>query len=153
MIWRHSSEPMDPPPPVTSTTRPRRIDATSLLSRRTGSRPSRSDTSTGRTFSTRQSTVSSTLSSRRISQPVDLHSVRMDRICSPVAVGMAMMIVSIALRATMSSNCAPVPSTGTPRTLRPTLDGSSSTRQTMRSAVSGESRMESISAAPAMPAP
>ncbi len=47
-IWRQSSEPIEPPAPVTRTTSPVRYSAIESMSTSTGSRPSRSSTSTGR---------------------------------------------------------------------------------------------------------
>jgi len=49
MICRHSSEPMEPPAPVTSTRLPRNMPLTGLTSVRTGSRRSRSSIRTSRT--------------------------------------------------------------------------------------------------------
>src|SRR3954468_17255886 len=51
-IWRHSSEPIDPPAPVTSTVSPLRYAPTRSSSMRTGSRPRTSSTCTSRTWRT-----------------------------------------------------------------------------------------------------
>ena len=51
-IWRHSSEPIEPPAPVTITTSPLRYAPTRSSSMRTGSRPRMSSTCTSRTWRT-----------------------------------------------------------------------------------------------------
>ena len=52
-IWRQSSDPIEPPAPVTSTVWPLRYDATSSKSTSTCSRPSTSSTCTGRIWPAR----------------------------------------------------------------------------------------------------
>ena len=52
-IWRQSSEPIEPPAPVTSTVARARYEAIAARSTSTGSRPSTSSTCTGRIWPAR----------------------------------------------------------------------------------------------------
>ena len=129
-IWRQSSEPIEPPAPVTSTTSPERYPAIEARSASTGSRPRRSSTSTGRIWPARLrspvmrswsagSVLTGTFSTRATST--------MRSRTSPEADGMAMSSSSGRRSRTSSRSSAVVPRTRTPWRRRFFLRGSSST--------------------------
>ena len=115
-IWRHSSEPMDPPPPVTMM----RLPPTNRVMRLescTSSRPRRSSTFTSRMRLARSlpSVIIFTMSGKIFT----LHLVRLQmdstrRRFSSSMVGMASRMVSISQRSTSSGMSSVVPMICTP---------------------------------------
>lgn len=93
-IWRHSSLPMLPPPPVTRMVLPCIWAKISPISTEMGGRPSRSSTATGRSLFKDTSPLASWYSAGSVlsRHPVSLHSVSsLPRSCMD-RVGMAMRI-------------------------------------------------------------
>ena len=140
-IWRHSSDPIDPPAPVTITTCPERYAPTRSISIRTGSRPSMSSTRTSRswrvTFSCPEPSWSSsnTVGIVRTWMPRSRHAVTTRARSVPGAEGIAITTSSgsTSSRIRARSSDSVVPSTFRPcSSLIPCRRGSSSTNPTGR---------------------
>ena len=132
-IWRHSSLPIEPPPPVTNTT----LSLTSFSAssgNTTGSLPSKSSTliSVIRLVKSRPSAISFTMSGKVcILQEVDTQMSIILFLFSGVRVGMAIRIVSTWHRFARLGISSVVPKISTPIILRPCLSLSSSTARIM----------------------
>ena len=121
---RHISEPIDPPAPVTSTTRPCRYIPASgcgLI----GARRSRSLMSTWRSrlTLTPPSSSSNRPGNARAGTRARAHASNTDRTTAPGAVGIAMITSAASKRATASSRPASGATTGTPSIRLPSLVG------------------------------
>ena len=129
-IWRHSSAPIEPPAPVTSTTRPLRYAPTRSISTRTGSRPSTSSTRTSRTWRMRfipPDSSSNVVGSVRTGMARSRHAVTTFWRSTPGAEGIAMITSSGFTPSSTRGSSSVVPSTLCPAIRMPCLRGSSST--------------------------
>ena len=159
-IWRHSSEPIEPAAPVTSTERPAISACTRVSSRRTCCRPSRSWTDGFRTWADR----TLPLSSSSIPGTV-LHGIcaawqlaKASRICAPLADRMAIMISpTVCFRrfncCTTENAWRPDPRTGMPMIRASCFSGSSSRKPFTSYSVQRLEWTSRTSSAPAAPAP
>jgi hypothetical protein len=122
-IWRHSSEPMEPAAPVTSTTLPWRRAWTADSSRRIGWRPSRSSTATSRMWAARPRPwmMSPKLGIVLHGSPVRRQCCTIRDMASTEADGTAIRISSISCFAAIHGRSMPPPSTGTPSMSVPAL--------------------------------
>ena len=133
-ICRLSSEPIDPPAPVTSTTWPVRYAAMPCRSTSIGSRPSTSSTRTSRIWlasvpASPPPSMSSCIDGRiRTFTFAARHFSTTRRTSEPGALGIAMMTSSAPASAACSATSSVRPSTGTPRIRMSCLRASSSTR-------------------------
>ncbi len=131
-IWRQSSEPIEPPAPVTSTRLPPMWSAIAAMSRSTGWRPSRSATSRLRRSDAvgRPPSSSRTGGSTSTSRPLSRASADSSRTVSEVALGTAITKVVAAYFAAMHAMSSRVPRTRTPEKCSRALPRSSSSRAT-----------------------
>ena len=133
-IWRHSSAPIEPPAPVTSTVSPARYAPTFSSSICTGSRPSTSSTRTSRIWrasAPRVCSSSNTVGSVRTGMPRARHSRTIRARVDPGAEGIAMITSSGSASSRMRGRSPSVlPRTRTPSIRRRRLLGSSSTKPT-----------------------
>jgi len=151
-IWRHSSEPMEPPAPVTITARPLIKLDTANSSSLTGSRPSTSSGWMSRTRSMRvpPSRSSSAEGTVTTGSPVAAASASTRLRCAWVAAGMARIRWETSARLARSVSRSSPPQTVTPAMRLPCLRGSSSSRPTT---VQLRCWMPAISNLAAAPAP
>ena len=127
-ICLQSSLPMEPPPPVTRTTLPRKWSRTSSVLIRMGSRPNKSSTSTSFNLDTDTSPFTSWYIPGRVRslQPDSLQISRISFLVWVDAEGMAMIISSMLYCCTASRILSRVPTMGTPRRSFPWHPGPSS---------------------------
>ena len=126
--WRASSEPIEPPAPVTRMRWPRRNAPTSLMSSSICSRPSKSSISTSRIWD------SAVLPWRRSDSPgsvltptfASAQKLAISRTTLPGMSGSEMTTVSMRRSAMIRGRSAIVPSTRTPSTMLPVRRASSS---------------------------
>ena len=154
-IWRASSEPIEPPAPVTSTRRPAICSAIAEVSSTTGRRPSRSSTLTSRrSFAVgRLPMISLSGGSVSTSSPASVASSVSSRIVPAAAWGRAMMRVSASAAAATAAMSLRLPRTRTPSTRSRALRGSSSSRATGWKVVTASRMRFRVSSRPASPAP
>ena len=154
-IWRTSSLPIDPPPPVTRTLAPLRYPATASVSISTGARRSRSSTLT---FRMRWASESPPSSSRgwgtvRTCRPSSWPRSKARRMAGPEAVGMATRSCRAWVsRAAFGSTSSP-PKTRLPISREPCFAGSSSMKPTTFRPASGSRAATLATVAPVSPAP
>jgi hypothetical protein len=133
-IWRHSSEPIEPPAPVTSTFLPFRKPLNCASSSCTGSRPSRSSSSTWRSCETltlpeTMSEYAGTVITRKPAA-WQISSARLRAEC--VAPGMAMIACVTPMLSANAATRSSDPSTFTSWIAPPSLRASSSSSATTR---------------------
>ena len=156
MIWRHSSLPMEPPPPVTSTTLSCRYSEIWALFSWISSRERKSAVFSSRKPAATGLPFSSTAwgsDSMRTRQWVELQRLMISVRRSPFNVVMAITISTMWYLRTNSGISEMVPRTGTPCTRRPFLVRSSSTRQTGLPKLWFLFLQRLTAQAPALPAP
>ena len=156
MIWRQSSLPMEPPPPVTSTILSCRYSEIWALFSWISSRERKSAVFSSRRPATTGLPLSSTAwgsLSMRTRQWVELQRLMTSRRRSPFRVVMAMTISTIWYLRTSSGISEMVPRTGTPCTRRFFLVRSSSTMTTGLPKVEFLVLHRLTAQAPALPAP
>ena len=126
--WRHNSEPMDPPAPVTITVRPCTNDRTPPVSVSMGARCNRSSMRTSRSREATSVRVMSSCSEGtvRVSSPALRASCNTCRMTLPGADGMAMITCRTPKAWAACGNSEMLPTTGRSPTTRPRLRGSSS---------------------------
>ena len=131
MSWRTSSEPIEPPPPVTRTTCPRTYPML-VVSKATSSRESSSEISTSRSAILPSCcwAKSRTFGRVRIRSPVVRQMARMRLRWEASAEGQASTICSALHCSAIRGRSSHAPYTLTPWTWRPCLVTSSSTRAT-----------------------
>ncbi len=154
-IWRQSSDPIEPPPPVTMTTSSLRYPDISSMFRLTSSRPSKSSMLTSRIFFT---LTSPSMSSSTLGNVLSLHFVSLlMRSSSAISLldadGIATMISSILYRFATSFILSLPATTGTPLMVVPCFVLSSSTITTGTIFMSAWFFNSLISIEPALPAP
>ena len=154
-IWRQSSPPIDPPPPVT-----RIVWAVSSFriigqSDRTGIRSSRSSMAIARSSlgAARPETRSARCGMVRMGIFERSQSSTILRIWAVLADGVAMMMMPAPVCAAISEICSQWPRTRRPRTSRPFLSGSSSTKPIGRYPWDVSRSRARASISPALPAP
>ena len=152
---RHSSEPIDPPAPVTSTRLPCRNPAQASTSVSTGSRPSRSVTSMSRRSwrPTRPDRMFLRLGRTLTFRPSAAADSETSRNSSDRADGIAMIRISAPVRSAADFRAVRLPSTGIPSICRCRFSGSSSSRPTGMYGDSGLLSMLATSWMPAEPTP
>ena len=153
--WRHNSEPIDPPAPVTRMRLPAKRWATAATSVRTGLRPSRSLIRGSRTPSMRALPLSSSVTEGTTFgvRPHRSASVVRSRIALPLARAIAMTRTVAPVFAATLAIWARSPRTGIPWICSRRLAGSSSRIATGRYTESGSWVSRRIRIEPASPAP
>src|SRR4051794_1708202 len=156
-IWRQSSDPIDPPAPVTRTVSPLRYAPMRSSSIRTGSRPRMSSTCTSRTWRTivpgPDCSSSKTVGSVRTGMPRRRPSRTTRARSVPGADGIAIVSSSGSASSRMRPRSSVVPSTRTPSTRIPRLSGSSSTKPTGSMSSCGLRSISRSTSRPPSPAP
>ena len=154
-IWRQSSLPIEPPPPVTRILRP--VSSSRIVGQSgcTGWRFRRSSMVMARSSlgAARPETRSAMRGMVRIGRCERSQSSTILRIWPEFADGMAMMTTSAPTRAATSGVFSQWPKTRIPCTSRPFLSGSSSMKPTGRYSLDGSWSRERASVSPARPAP
>ena len=157
-ICRQSSDPIEPPAPVTSTTSPFRYAPTRSSSIRTGSRPRTSSTRTSRTCRTTAASPpacssSNTVGSVRTGIPRSRAARTTRARTVPGADGIAMMSSSGSASSRMRLRSSVVPSTRMPSMRTRPFVGSSSTNPTGLRRSCGLRRTSRSTSRPPSPAP
>ena len=130
--WRHNSDPIDPPAPVTRTRLPSRYPAHASTSVSTGSRPRRSVTSMSRRSCrpTRPEKMFLRVGSTLTFRPTAAADSETSRNNSDRADGMAMIRTSAPVRSAADLSAVRFPRTGMPSICRCRFSGSSSSSPT-----------------------